>query len=282
MKALWLFVLLALVGCSRENVQRFDITLRYLSPVTKEQKVIFEQAARKWEQVITADIPSVQLRLTKSNCGGRASDFSGRVDDLLIDVKIENIDAIDVLGEAGPCVIRSLSKLPAYGVMRFDAEEVGELIKDGSFEDVIRHEMGHVLGFGVIWNQRGLVNTVDSNICVDDPRFAGTLGLQEWQKLGGEGEVPLENIAGAGTCNSHWRENYLANELMTGFVDYGKNPMSRLTIAAMGDLGYKVNFGAAEPYNLGAESQARAQATFTPHNERIIRPEQEVVEGSEP
>jgi hypothetical protein len=204
------------------------------------------------------------------------------VDDLLIDVKIENIEGVDVLGEAGPCVIRSLSKLPAYGIMRFDAEEVDDLVKGGDFEDVIRHEMGHVLGFGVIWNQRGLVNTVDSNVCVDDPRFAGAAGLQEWQKLGGVGEVPLENLAGAGTCNSHWREEALSNELMTGFVNFDKNPMSRLTIAAMGDLGYKVNLEAAEPYSLASEPQARSQAALTPLNERILGPELEVEEGSEP
>lgn len=281
MRVLWVVALLVLAGCSRENVQGFNITLRYLSPVTKEQKAVFEKAARKWEQVITADIPGVQIRLTKNNCGGRASDFSGRVDDLMIDVKIENIEEANVLGEAGPCVIRSLSKLPAYGIMRFDKEEVASLIENGSFEDVIRHEMGHVLGFGVIWNQRGLVNTVDSNVCVEDPRFAGALGLQEWQKLGGTGEVPLENLAGAGTCNSHWRENLLADELMTGFVDFGKNPLSRLSIAAMGDLGYKVNLEAAEPYSLSAP-EASSQATFTLHNERMILPELEVAEGSEP
>jgi hypothetical protein len=280
MRVLWVVALL-LVGCSRENVQRFDIGLRYLSPVTKEQKAVFERAARKWEQAIVADLPGAQLRLSNSNCAGRAAAFLGRVDDLLIDVKIGDIPEANVLGEAGPCVIRALSKLPVYGVMNFDAEAIQALIEEGTFEDVIRHEMGHVLGFGILWNQRGLVNTVDSNFCVDDPRFAGTGGLREWQRLGGTGEVPVENGFGSSTCNSHWRESAFANEMMTGIIDAERNPMSRLTIAAMADMGYTVNLEAAEPYSLAPEA-AHSQATVTPRNERMIVPEFEVEEGSEP
>ena len=37
---------------------------------------------------------------------------------------------------------------------------------------------------------------------------------------------------------------------MTGFVNVGGNPMSRMTIASLEDLGYQVNLGAAEPYQL--------------------------------
>jgi hypothetical protein len=41
-----------------------------------------------------------------------------------------------------------------------------------------------------------------------------------------------------------------ANELMTGFLNPGVNPISRLTIAALEDLGYEVDYGAADPYVL--------------------------------
>jgi hypothetical protein len=40
------------------------------------------------------------------------------------------------------------------------------------------------------------------------------------------------------------------NELMTGFIDQGANPLSRVTIASFGDLGYQVDLSAADPYTL--------------------------------
>jgi hypothetical protein len=61
--------------------------------------------------------------------------------------------------------------------------------------------------------------------------------------------VPVEGNGGDGTADSHWRESVLANELMTGFLGPGTvNPLSRITVASMADLGYTVNIAAADPY----------------------------------
>ncbi len=40
------------------------------------------------------------------------------------------------------------------------------------------------------------------------------------------------------------------NELMTGFVAGPPNPLSRLTVASLKDLGYKVDLSKAEAYSL--------------------------------
>ena len=49
------------------------------------------------------------------------------------------------------------------------------------------------------------------------------------------------------------------NELMTGFSENSPNmPLSRLTIAGMADLGYVVNYGAAENYALPSSPSLRA------------------------
>jgi hypothetical protein len=50
--------------------------------------------------------------------------------------------------------------------------------------------------------------------------------------------------------DSHWRDTVFGAELMTGFVNEGGNPMSRVTIASLQDLGYQVNMDAAQPYQL--------------------------------
>ena len=38
--------------------------------------------------------------------------------------------------------------------------------------------------------------------------------------------------------------------MMTGFVGVSGNPLSRMTIASLQDLGYVVDLNAAEPYSL--------------------------------
>jgi hypothetical protein len=66
------------------------------------------------------------------------------------------------------------------------------------------------------------------------------------------------------------------NELMSGFISGPHNPLSRLTVASLQDLGYTVDLNAAEPYALpkpqrGAERAApvaptrrHALPTFSP------------------
>ena len=62
--------------------------------------------------------------------------------------------------------------------------------------------------------------------------------------------VPVENTGGPGTADGHWRETVFRNELMSGFIAAPGNPLSRMTVASLGDLGYKVDLDAAEPYTL--------------------------------
>ena len=62
----------------------------------------------------------------------------------------------------------------------------------------------------------------------------------------------LENQGGEGTARSHWRETTFDSEVMTGFSEAVgvPQPLSRVTIAAMRDIGYTVDMSAADPYTL--------------------------------
>jgi hypothetical protein len=48
----------------------------------------------------------------------------------------------------------------------------------------------------------------------------------------------------------HWRDADLPSELMAAGLNAPPKPLSRLTVAALADVGYQVDLDAAEPYQL--------------------------------
>jgi hypothetical protein len=119
---------------------------------------------------------------------------------------------------------------------------------------VITHEMGHVVGVGSLWAAKGLLVGKGTT----DPTFSGPAAMAEYHKLRtGSGDpvrVPVEDTGGPGTRDVHWRDRTFGDELMTGFVNPAPNPLSRLTAASLGDLGYQVDLDAADPYELPAST----------------------------
>ena len=229
-------------GASAAAVQSaYKIEVRFLGGLTTAQKNAFKKAADRWSKVIIGDVPSVLV--------GRDV-----VDDLLIEAQGIAIDGPgQILGQAGPTNLRPASAgasafLPAKGIMQFDSADLAAMQADGTLLDVITHEMGHVIGIGTIWDRKRLL----AGAGTANPRFTGANAKREYGVLKGIGPtaVPVENGGGPGTRDSHWRESVFKNELMSGFIAAPNNPISRLTVASLKDLGYVVDMNAAEPYSL--------------------------------
>ncbi|MGK7946510.1 MAG: leishmanolysin-related zinc metalloendopeptidase, partial [Microcystaceae cyanobacterium] len=204
----------------------FDIDINFSGNWTDDQLAIFSEAANMWESVITADIADVYT-----------SQY-GLVDDLVIDASSVNIDGEGgILGQAGYTMLRSDGNLPVAGIMQFDSADLSMLEQEDLLLDVIAHEMGHVLGFGTVWEQNGLV--IDE---LTGPQYIGDNALQAYNDIFGinASSVPLANTGGPGTYGSHWNESLFDNELMTGYLNYGDNPMSYITVASLQDIGYEV------------------------------------------
>jgi len=218
-----------------EDRGRFNISLKYVVPVTERQEEVFAAAAARWERIIIKDVPSFTGNVP-SAFDGFPPAIDGTVDDILIEVALAPIDGPGgILGQAGPRFVRTSDFLTLTGVMFFDVADLAFLEQLDLFEEVIVHEMGHVLGVGTLWSpfDRGLLAGT-----FDEPYFAGKKANVHWNAEGGTGELPIENIGGPGTRFGHWRESVLGNELMTGFLNLGENPLSRITAASMKDLGY--------------------------------------------
>ena len=221
----------------------FTIEVRFLGGLTEPQKAAFKAAADRWTKVIVGDVPSVMVD-------------NEVVDDVLILAQGKAIDGVGkILGQAGPTHLRPASAgsaafLPAKGIMSFDTADLEKMAQNGTLNDVITHEMGHVLGIGTIWDDKGLLKGAGTS----NPTFGGKTAIKEYRKLRGAGaglkRVPLENTGGPGTAGSHWRETIFRNELMSGFIADPGNPLSRVTVGSLQDIGYTVNLAAAEPYGL--------------------------------
>jgi len=232
----------------------YHIDVRVITAMTDAEKAAFTLAAAKWESVIFGDVPDQQVTIASNSCGTGSPGLFETVDDIVIFAIIDSIDGPGkILGRAGPCFVRSDGNLPIVGVMQFDSADVVNLLAAGSFGLVIQHEMGHVLGFGTLWPSDFLLANPSGCDSTQDPHFVGSQGLAAFDRIGGasyvaSAKVPVENQGGPGTCDAHWRESVFKNELMTGFLNIGSNPLSLETVASMGDLGYLVTYSAADPY----------------------------------
>ena len=148
---------------------------------------------------------------------------------------------------------RTADALTAYGVMFFDTADLQALADEGLLDEVVAHEMGHVLGFGTLWN---IGRSLLQGSGTADPRFIGPLAISAYDKLGGSGTVPVEGDFGPGTRDNHWDEATFDNELMTGFINSGSNPLSILTVRSLEDLGYAVNPAGADPFTFTVSASA--------------------------
>ena len=238
------------------------------TPPTGAVAQAFADAQARIMAMVTGDIPDIVVRSLTSatqpfnvaDCGvsGVTGSINETVDDVVIFAAVDSIDGVGrVLGSAGPCLVRNTSSMAALGIMKFDRDDLINLANAGRLNDVITHEMLHIVGIGTNWRARGLL--ADSGLAT--VRVTGALAAQACVDVGGgavcPGSVPAENCldlapgtsCGQGTINSHWKESTFRTELMTGYAG-ATNPLSRITVQGIADLGYTVNVLAADPYTV--------------------------------
>ena len=262
----------------------YDIELRYVgAEPTAAQKAIILQAADVWERIITEGVPDRFIASSSVICDdGDPSLFGTHVDDLVVYIKVRAIDGQGgTLAQAGPCWSRLPSHLPYLGIVILDSADLTPLHNVGVLRRIVTHEIGHVLGFGTSWDQmagpHGLPLLRQPSLAPGgakvpgrDTYFSGRAAVDAFNAAGGHAyrrgaKVPVENDTGQygdGTLDAHWRESVFEAELMTStqLMERGTNePLSLVTVAALDDMGYKVDYDAAEPYTLPVSARAAAR-----------------------
>ena len=210
----------------------YDIWIQFKgSGWTADLQQEFKDAANYLTTVITADIGG----------GGRIGKVL--VDDLYVTAEVRTIDGVgNVLGQAGPTNVWTANELTAAGQMQFDVADALTYQNKGLWDDIVTHELMHVLGFGSLWNY-------GANPLVSGTHYNGANGVAAYDAAtpGTQTYIPVEDGGGSGTAGAHWDEEALINELMTGYInDDGNaatstdNYLSRFSVMSLADLGYAV------------------------------------------
>jgi hypothetical protein len=239
---------LAVAACLANGAQaNFNINISYSGSWTTAEQSAFTQAETFWESVITGYQPAFVQALA-------AAHFS--LSGINISAVSSYIDGPGlVLGSAGPYHIVGAGGyvLPIDGSMNFDSADTAAMVANGSFANVIKHEMGHVLGIGTLWT--------NNNVYVNGSgQYTGANALAAYRSefnQPGASYVPVELGGGTGTANGHWNEvdggagltgiqdaqgRDMRDEIMTGWLNNTSNSfISRTTKASLMDIGYTVN-----------------------------------------
>jgi hypothetical protein len=210
----------------------FQITIRFDDvtggPVPASVRTATLRAATRWSRVITGDVPGVMVGPIFID------DFEMVVQMGLLGGAPEGPGG--VLANAQPTAFRGMGTgLPYSGITGIDPNDVGG--NQDALMDTVTHEIGHALGFAPGAD-------VFSRWIVGDT-FTGPNAVREFNAVFGRTgtSVPLQP-----GVRAHWDEAVFGNELMSPTTFLNGDFISRVTIGALADMGYTVNYAAAEAY----------------------------------
>ena len=210
--------------------------------------VTFNSAADYWSENITGRLERTEQ---EEAFGEQIGDPGFVVTELIANVTIAEIDGPGgILGFAGP-TFGGFSPNYVYsfeGDSTFDAADAVDLflfnnpdlnpLRNLLFQVAV-HEIGHIIGYGTLWNLNGLTDCTNDNL---SDSYTGIHANTKYQEdYGTTDPVPVETDGGPGTACGHFdEETFLggSNDIMTGFLNAENNVMTDTTLYSFRDLGY--------------------------------------------
>ena len=246
----------------------FDIDLVFVGPATEEIRSAALQMATRWTEVIAVDLRDVPVPDNSVHCLPVEHRFFGTVDDLVVFVEVESLTG--AAGLAGLC--RARDRFTPYEARRYHGSSLpymGNIILDTElaarggeyFAHVILHEIGHALGFGIVWDDTGFLQ--DSGGA--DPHFNGPLSIEAFDAAGGTNYTAGAKVP-VSADESHWR---FGGELMGRGAG---SALSAITVQSLADLGYVVDVSQAGPFRLPSSAKAIADQGLDLHDDILQEP----------
>lgn len=254
-----LLLFFSLAAASAVPVRAFDLVFSINSPgqFTANQLAIINEALTHvegmWETMITGyqpgiNIAQVPISINPVNSGLAAASFSGSTTQGGFNLSTSGFVNINTL------------EIENFANWQGDQPNGLNFI-----DELIAHEVGHVLGIGTQWSNNNLYQ-------FNSFQYTGQYGLAAYKAEFDPNAafVPVENAGNAGTPNAHWDQLMRSSpqegdpnnpwvldprvgvvdalgrdrglELMTGAIDpdWLEPFVSRTTIQSMRDLGYTV------------------------------------------
>ncbi len=238
-----------------DTAHQFHFEVALVNEGAREIRDQVQAQVDRWTSIVEdTDLEEIDWEPGTISCGGLQYDYQKDViDDLFVMVAVIDFDG-------GPgvrtslCGLRESSKLPMVGAIILDV--VGVSRED--VDDMILHGFGHMLGFTAhSWRPLDLLRNASWD-GGGDTHFVGTGAIGAFVAAGGAnhqgGKVPVENDPTHGSVDSHWRESVFGAELMSSWLQVGRDRLSAITIQALADIGYTVNVELAENYRLPGSS----------------------------
>ena len=234
----------------------FNITLAFVPGhgMTSSQMSAARAAARRWESIITADIPGSdafihspfdsETEVTWETARSGKVVMNYEVDDVVVLVTSDPTPDV-YLAKAEVIEYRAIEGLPIISLV-----VVGDFVLTRANEieltNVFLHEIAHAIGFGTSWGD------FEVNPMPGDPNadihLKGPLAIAAFNAAGGGDysgkKVPI-------TDGGHWRGSVYGQEIMSSDFDTERPaPLSAITIQSMADIGYEVDVTQADEYSL--------------------------------
>jgi hypothetical protein len=258
-----------LSGFESTATEPFNIDLEYETPLSASQQAIMQAAAKSVAGLIGKGLPSAVV--------------DGKIiDDINIKISTANIDgASGTQARTKIDFMRYGSMLPAQSLVQFDAADIAELERSGKLFSVVQHEFLHALGFGNLWEAKGLVDYAGTPLA----QYNGGKAVDAFKDLGGLTDAISLETEGKGSAGFHWNEALFQDEVMTADLNFsgkaGNAPISPVTIASLADLGYEVNLNGATP-DFGLFGGGRFNAEdLTPEQIEAFRQLAEIFDGGD-
>ena len=205
-----------------------------------------ERVAAKWRRVLRSAPTGEMVRLQVGECRN-AVPVSQFITGVRVLIKLDTLPP-RIAGQGGPCVIRP-NGLPLLGTVSLNIVNYASL-SDRKLDDLIQHEVGHVLGLGTLWQRGSFRTLVDGDSTAADPIFVGPDALTAFRKLGQSGRFPGRTVPLQVNVRGHWRGDSFLGEVMAPSLVSAAQPTSAVTVAALRDMGWAVESEAYEEFTL--------------------------------